>query len=766
MMNVKRSLRYLILFLFLLGIFVPALPSVTAKAEIRLNQSTKSIYVGKYGKLRIVDTETAAGDSYTVTWSSSDRDIVKVSQKGTIKGIAAGTATVTATLKHVPPSDPDVTSDSWHTMVLTCTVTVKPRFYTKDTYTTKTLNVSGDTWTWIPFYFLGAANEKDLDLFCQISDESMIPGGSGTYVSWKWGDWYGKYKNCRRLYLKGKAEGEIRVNVRNSVTNEVINLKATVHAPEEKVTSEKVSFNTNWTYAGNSKIHSGTSTLYHAAPASSKGITVCINAGHGTSGGTSYQTLCHPDGSPKIVSGSTSAGSTYATAIAVGRTFSNGTPERDATLSLALLLKDRLLNAGYDVLMIRETDDVQLDNIARTLMAKRSGIVRKIVDTNEKNDTLLELSFNIGPGDAVRPYTNGRDRIGQVILSGSTLAECERILHRVESNIDIILTRDLPVPETPIHFAVKAEGGQNIYVKREDMIPFSFGGNKVRFSAGYLADMEERGCDAMIIYGGYNSNLCRILSDACRMRGLPCSMIHNIDDAEEDENTPNARMIRAAGVREYPCHKGPAIADAVEQAMADFVQEGRKPYYINGDKTGHGNVHVPMRAYDAAYDEIVRYEEASGVHFSKIYLAASTCTTQSGLIAGSIRHGDDREIIGISVTRNKQRASEVILENLLEYFEKTGASAPSKDELAARIRVRDQYLAGGYALYDEEIERVIRETYLGAGIPLDPVYTGKAFRGMLADLDSASREDENILFLHTGGAPLFFEYLEKQGFEE
>ena len=393
------------------------------------------------------------------------------------------------------------------------------------------------------------------------------------------------------------------------------------------------------------------------------------------------------------------------------------------------------------------------------------------------------MSFNIGPGDAVRPYTNGRDRIGQVILSGSTLAECERILHRVESNIDIILTHDLPVPETPIHFAVKAEGGQNIYVKREDMIPFSFGGNKVRFSAGYLADMEERGCDvrfsagyladmeergcdAMIIYGGYNSNLCRILSDACRMRGLPCSMIHNIDDAEEDENTPNARMIRAAGVREYPCHKGPAIADAVEQAMADFVQEGRKPYYINGDKTGHGNVHVPMRAYDAAYDEIVRYEEASGVHFSKIYLAASTCTTQSGLIAGSIRHGDDREIIGISVTRNKQRASEVILENLLEYFEKTGASAPSKDELAARIRVRDQYLAGGYALYDEEIERVIRETYLGAGIPLDPVYTGKAFRGMLADLDSASREDENILFLHTGGAPLFFEYLEKQGFEE
>jgi D-cysteine desulfhydrase len=240
-------------------------------------------------------------------------------------------------------------------------------------------------------------------------------------------------------------------------------------------------------------------------------------------------------------------------------------------------------------------------------------------------------------------------------------------------------------------------------------------------------------------------------------------MVHNIDDAEEDENTPNARMIRAAGVREYPCHKGPAIADAVEQAMADFVREGRKPYYINGDRTGHGNVHVPMRAYDAAYDEIVRYEESNGVHFSKIYVAASTCTTQSGLIAGSIRHGDSREIIGISVTRNKQRASEVILENLREYFEKTGTPVPSEEALKAAVRVRDQYLCGGYALYDGEIERVIRESYLGAGIPLDPVYTGKAFRGMMADLEGAACENENILFLHTGGAPLFFEYLEKNG---
>ena len=133
--------------------------------------------------------------------------------------------------------------------------------------------------------------------------------------------------------------------------------------------SEAVAFDPNWTYAGNSQIHTGTAVLYTAKPSLKKGITVCVNAGHGTESGESVYTLCHPDGSAKVTGGSTAAGSTYAMAVAGGTTLLDGTPERSATLSLALLLKDKLLNNGYNVLMIRESDDVQLDNIARTLMA-------------------------------------------------------------------------------------------------------------------------------------------------------------------------------------------------------------------------------------------------------------------------------------------------------------------------------------------------------------------------------------------------------------
>ena len=71
-----------------------------------------------------------------------------------------------------------------------------------------------------------------------------------------------------------------------------------------------------------------------------------------------------------------------------------------------------------------------------------------------------------------------------------------------------------------------------LWIKREDLIPFSFGGNKVRFADAYFRDMEAKKCDAMIIYGGYTSNLCRILSEACDKKKIPCSMIYNTEDSD------------------------------------------------------------------------------------------------------------------------------------------------------------------------------------------------------------------------------------------
>lgn len=131
----------------------------------------------------------------------------------------------------------------------------------------------------------------------------------------------------------------------------------------------EVKLDSTWKYADFSKINSGSAYLYRSEASDRKGITVCVNAGHGTSGGSSVKTKCHPDGTAKVTGGTTGAGATEAVAVSGGMTFSDGTAEAKVTLAMAKKLKDKLLAAGYDVLMIRESDDVQLDNVARTVIA-------------------------------------------------------------------------------------------------------------------------------------------------------------------------------------------------------------------------------------------------------------------------------------------------------------------------------------------------------------------------------------------------------------
>ena len=135
---------------------------------------------------------------------------------------------------------------------------------------------------------------------------------------------------------------------------------------------EQIGLSSSYKYAEFSVINSG-KAVYYRAQNNRKGITVCVNAGHGTSGVGGKKILCHPDGSPKVTGGTTGAGATKAVAVSSGMEFNDGTAESKVTLALALKLKPLLLDAGYDVLMIRETKDVQLDNIARTVIANNNA---------------------------------------------------------------------------------------------------------------------------------------------------------------------------------------------------------------------------------------------------------------------------------------------------------------------------------------------------------------------------------------------------------
>lgn len=139
--------------------------------------------------------------------------------------------------------------------------------------------------------------------------------------------------------------------------------------PVEYTNLQQITLDSTWEYADHSKINTGAAVLYRAPEESGrKGIVIGVNAGHGTVGGSKVKTLCHPDGSAKVTGGSTAAGATSAAAVSGGMTFQDGTPEREVTLRMAQILRDKLLSSGYDVLMLRDSEDVQLDNVARTVI--------------------------------------------------------------------------------------------------------------------------------------------------------------------------------------------------------------------------------------------------------------------------------------------------------------------------------------------------------------------------------------------------------------
>lgn len=139
--------------------------------------------------------------------------------------------------------------------------------------------------------------------------------------------------------------------------------------PVEDVSQQQIALDPAWEYADHSRINTGAAVLYRTSEESGrKGIIVGVNAGHGTAGGSKVKTLCHPDGSAKTTGGSTAAGATEAAAVSGGMTFQDGTPESRVTLHMAQILRDKLLSSGYDVLMLRDGEDVQLDNVARTVI--------------------------------------------------------------------------------------------------------------------------------------------------------------------------------------------------------------------------------------------------------------------------------------------------------------------------------------------------------------------------------------------------------------
>lgn len=194
----------------------------------------------------------------------------------------------------------------------------------------------------------------------------------------------------------------------------------------ELANGTEIGLDSNWKYANFSKINSGKAKFYKSTVANKKGKVITVNAGHGTRGGEdkNKRTQTHPDGTVKIETGSTEKGKATSTAVASGMTFLDGTTEAAINLKVALKLRDKLLAKGYDVVMIRETSDVQLDNIARTVIANNNSDAHIAIHYN--STTTGEGAFymkvtdngDYKKMDPVSRMWQQHDRLGESLLNG------------------------------------------------------------------------------------------------------------------------------------------------------------------------------------------------------------------------------------------------------------------------------------------------------------------------------------------------------------
>lgn len=224
--------------------------------------------------------------------------------------------------------------------------------------------------------------------------------------------------------------------------------------------SGQVSLNPDGKYAGYSKISSGHAVLYRAE-SNRKNKVVCVNAGHGTKGGSSVKTQCHPDGTPKVTGGTTGAGAVSAVAVSSGMQFADGTAEAKVTLAMAKVLKEKLLARGYDVLMIRESDDVQLDNVARTVMANNMADCHIALhwDSTTSNKGAFYMSVpNVASYRAMEPVASHwqeHHTLGDSLISGLKGAGV-KIFSNGKMEMDLTQTSYSTVPSIDIELGDKA----------------------------------------------------------------------------------------------------------------------------------------------------------------------------------------------------------------------------------------------------------------------------------------------------------------------
>lgn len=308
------------------------------------------------------------------------------------------------------------------------------------------------------------------------------------------------------------------------------------------------------------------------------------------------------------------------------------------------------------------------------------------------------------------------------------------------------------IADTPIQFLTNINGNK-VFIKREDLLPYSFGGNKARKAELFFEEIDRGNYDCVVTYGSSSSNHCRVVANMAASRNIPCFII---SPEEASEETYNSSLMELFGAEFTVCPVN-EVHDTIENKLNVLREKGNKPYFIPGG--GHGN--IGTQAYVDCYEEIRCFEKHNNIHFDYIFHASGTGTTQAGLVCGQLINRDDRSIVGISIARKNPRGCDVVLESIKEYLNMHHIDI--SNDVVERLTVFvDDFICNGYGKFSESTEEVIDSFMKKYGVPFDSTYTGKAFAGMLEYAERMDIKNMNILFIHTGGTPLYFDYLSRK----
>jgi len=293
--------------------------------------------------------------------------------------------------------------------------------------------------------------------------------------------------------------------------------------------------------------------------------------------------------------------------------------------------------------------------------------------------------------------------------------------------------------------------GREIYIKRDDVTPMALGGNKLRKLEFLAADALREGADTLITAGAIQSNHVRQTAAVAAKLGLHCVALLENPIGTRAENyltNGNRLLLDLFNAQIEMCD---ALTDPVAQLaeLATRIEaQGFRPYVIPvGGSNALGALGYVERALEIA-------QQCEGaVALSSIVVASGSAGTHAGLAVGLEQLMPEAELIGVTVSRKRdeQRPKVVALQQAI--------ARELEVEARADIILWDEYFAPGYGTPNEEGVEAIKLLARLEGILLDPVYSGKGFAGLVDLIRKGHfRKDENVVFIHTGGAPALFAY--------